>query len=43
MKDEPDPPEPNMGYTDMELILAVVVGSFVSGILGALIGIFVGL
>ena len=39
MKDEPDPPEPNMGYTDLELMPAVVVGSFVSGILAVLIGI----
>lgn len=31
MKDEPEPPEPNMGYTDLELMPAVVVGSFVAG------------
>ena len=43
MKDTPNPSELHMGYTDLELILAVIVGSFVSGVLGVLIGIYIGL
>lgn len=43
MKDNPEPPDqlPKTGFSEMELILAVTVGSIFSGILGVIIGIFI--
>ena len=45
MKDKQEPPEPlpETGFSELELILAVALSSFFSGILGVIIGIFIGL
>ena len=43
MTDEPEPPEQELktGYSNLEIILIVIVGSVVSGLLGFLIGIYI--
>ncbi len=45
MKDKPKPPDPlpETGFSELELILAVALSSFFSGVLGVIIGIFIGL